>query len=324
MTFICRNPDDEAYDEIEEGGPYDYYDDDPPEDEDGLDDLIGDLKNQEEGFTWAELRQRFTDISEEVEDWHGIPMPIPDLKLVLQPYHPMRDKLVAYNEVFGPTPLEVDIVVGGPASDEPEGLEACMERVTAAVVCRDGDVREDEFLRRVFYSRRAQAYIYIYQRGLGKDAKVFHAKGYRSKDRCMDRFTFALNTTGAIDAWDLSAEYKARDKLRDMIGEHHWRQYELSGQFLEYSKRSRLTYVFRKGRPTIALSDRQKWGSYSDNVRIIAVLCLHPIGYYDQSWAGCLTPTDDVIAHLTWMRGDEAGFWRYANQHDPASPEAGL
>lgn len=37
-----------------------------------------------------------------------------------------------------------------------------------------------------------------------------------------------------------------------------------------------------------------------------------------------MTPTDDVIAHLTLMRGDEPMFWRRANQHGPDRPEAGL
>ena len=59
-------------------------------------------------------------------------------------------------------------------------------------------------------------------------------------------------------------------------------------------------------------------------MRVVAVLCLHPIGYYENTWAGCLVPSDDVIAHLTMMRADEAHYWSKANQHDPASPEAGL
>jgi hypothetical protein len=53
-------------------------------------------------------------------------------------------------------------------------------------------------------------------------------------------------------------------------------------------------------------------------------LCLHPIGYYANSWAGAMCPTDDVIAHLMMMRADEPMFWRKANQHPPHRPEAGL
>lgn len=37
-----------------------------------------------------------------------------------------------------------------------------------------------------------------------------------------------------------------------------------------------------------------------------------------------MVPTDDVIAHLLLMRGDERLFWRRANQHHPLDPESGL
>lgn len=138
----------------------------------------------------------------------------------------------------------------------------------------------------------------------------------------MDRLDLWLKTMGACDAWDLDAEHRARDTLRAMLTERQWMHYDMCGSFFETSPRSRLTYVFRRLRPTIALSFRGRDGR--EWVRCLAVLCLHPIGYYARSWAGCMVPSDDVIAHLSWMRGDEAGFWRQANQHDPASPEAGL
>jgi hypothetical protein len=51
---------------------------------------------------------------------------------------------------------------------------------------------------------------------------------------------------------------------------------------------------------------------------------MHPLGYYGRSWAGCMVPTDDVIAHLLFMRGDEARFWGQCNHHEPWRPEAGL
>lgn len=34
-----------------------------------------------------------------------------------------------------------------------------------------------------------------------------------------------------------------------------------------------------------------------------------------------MVPTDDIIAHLIMMRGDERSYWSKANQH---APEAGL
>jgi hypothetical protein len=37
-----------------------------------------------------------------------------------------------------------------------------------------------------------------------------------------------------------------------------------------------------------------------------------------------MVPTDDVIAHLMLMRGDEHMFWRRCNQHQPWTKEAGV
>jgi hypothetical protein len=51
---------------------------------------------------------------------------------------------------------------------------------------------------------------------------------------------------------------------------------------------------------------------------------MHPIAYYHGSWAGAMCPTDDVIAHLSLMRGDEAMFWKRSTQHPAYRPEAGL
>jgi len=59
-------------------------------------------------------------------------------------------------------------------------------------------------------------------------------------------------------------------------------------------------------------------------VRILACLCAHPIGFYTGSWAGALVPTDDVMAHLLLVRGDEHEFWKQCNQHHPLAPESGL
>lgn len=40
--------------------------------------------------------------------------------------------------------------------------------------------------------------------------------------------------------------------------------------------------------------------------------------------AGAMCPTDDVIAHLMLMRGDEVDFWHRSNQHPAHRHEAGL
>lgn len=89
--------------------------------------------------------------------------------------------------------------------------------------------------------------------------------------------------------------------------------------FAERSPRSGISYIFRRLRPTIALK-----AGKDDRMRCLAALCMHPIGYYDGSWAGAMCPTDDVIAHLMLMRGDEHMFWRRSNQHPAWSQFAGI
>ena len=82
----------------------------------------------------------------------------------------------------------------------------------------------------------------------------------------------------------------------------------------------RVLSAFRRLKPTVAISLK----GTDKSPRILCALCLHPIAYYEDSWAGAMCPTDDVIAHLALMRGDEAMYWRRANQHPPWRPEAGL
>jgi hypothetical protein len=127
-----------------------------------------------------------------------------------------------------------------------------------------------------------------------------------------------LETLKAADAWGIEQESKAVHSLGSMLRHRSFKQYLLTGMFLETSKRSGVHYLFRRLRPTLALSSR------GANMKILCALCLHPIGYYDGSWAGAMTPTDDVIAHLSLMRGDEHMFWRRSNQHPSWRHEAGL
>ncbi len=86
----------------------------------------------------------------------------------------------------------------------------------------------------------------------------------------------------------------------------------------EVSKRSQLTYLFRRSRPTIVMRETEEW------TRVLCALCLHPIGYYSDSWAGVMCPTDEVIAHLLMMRGCEEKYWANANQHPSNHPAAGI
>lgn len=127
-----------------------------------------------------------------------------------------------------------------------------------------------------------------------------------------------LMTLGASYAWGIEQEQNALRTLGSMLRHHLFKMYLLTGMFLETSARTGVTYVFRRLRPTLALRQTH------DRVRILTAMCMHPIGYYADSWAGAMCPTDDVIAHLSLMRGDEPMFWRRCNQHPPYHPLAGV
>lgn len=127
-----------------------------------------------------------------------------------------------------------------------------------------------------------------------------------------------LLTLGASDAWGIEQEARAVRLLGSMLKHRQFKQYLLTGMFLERSPRSGVHYMFRKLRPTLAIREDK------GDLRILCALCLHPIAYYEGSWAGGMCPTDDVIAHLSLMRGDEHMLWRRANQHPAWRPEAGL
>lgn len=114
----------------------------------------------------------------------------------------------------------------------------------------------------------------------------------------------------ALTCWNVTSEEKALEKLRSLIDEDAYRQYVMTGSFVERSERSNLYYMFRKGYPTIVMKIRS-----DDTDSLLCALCMHPLGFYDGTWAGALPPTDDVIAHLLMMRYDEKTLWKKSTQH---------
>jgi len=129
-----------------------------------------------------------------------------------------------------------------------------------------------------------------------------------------------LQTLGCSDAWGIEQETTALETLRTMTSGRQFKQYLLTGSFLETSKRSKVCYMFRKLRPTVAIEVSHE----TDKTRVMCCLCMHPIAHYENSWAGAMCPTDDVIAHLMMMRGDEAMYWRRSTQHPAHRSESGL
>lgn len=167
----------------------------------------------------------------------------------------------------------------------------------------------DHRVRNVFYSTKLRCDVVVMER----DGRVRF--GIRP---AIHHLTHDLQTLGASYAWGIEQESAALRTLATLIRPHAFKQYLLSGMFLESSRRSKITYLFRRLKPTAVLRAR------GESMRVMCTLCLHPIGYYEGSWAGAMCPTDDVIAHLMLMRGDEPMLWRRANQHAPHRPEAGL
>ncbi len=219
------------------------------------------------------MRNKLREIAHERGDWAGIPMPMSDLRLVVEPRYPNAQALMA----MGP---------------QPEAEET--------------DVRQIN----TWYSapRRCDIVVYRYD-----DGRVDW--GVRP---AVHSLNMALNTLGGSDAWGIEQEARALQLLADLVSHRQFKQYLLTGSFLETSKRSGVTYLFRKLRPTVAIRND------GEKTRIMCALCMHPIAHYAGSWAGAMTPTDDVIAHLMLMRGDEKLFWKRSTQHPAYRPEAGL
>lgn len=235
-------------------------------------------------WTWDEFRASILELSDLSGEYAGVPVPVEGMGLVIAEGY-------RFAEAFQVEPkTDDDVVVRNSWPLRWKGL-----RVGARVYV-------------IEHEGRIRAYVKPY---------------YRSSAAA----TMLVHSMRATLAYDLYAEQVARDKLADMIAPHLMAAYLTVGAFIETSERSGLTYVLRMGRPTVVLA-----GDRTDpdaKLRVLTTLCMHPIGYYvdesgDGSMAGAMVPTDDVISHLLFIRADEAGYWRVANQHHPESAEAAL
>ncbi len=148
--------------------------------------------------------------------------------------------------------------------------------------------------------------------------------GFLDRTRGLLRMT--NNYLACSDAWSVRAEGRAVKKLRACLPTWKFKQYILTGLFWEESKKSKMRYLFRRGRPTLVCKPFSMFDPDADDsgVKVICTLCFHPVGYYKGTWAGGLCPTDDIVAALKLMRADEHMFWRKANQHAPNDPMGGF
>jgi hypothetical protein len=233
--------------------------------------------------TWSQLRAKLQSAAQEDGEWSGYPMLVHGIPLVMEPRYPKQ--------------------VNGACLGEPmPGFES-----------EDGEDTSGVRLINSWYSIAKHATVYVFEEPESPgQSRVALLPEWGGK-----RFNLAIYTLGASKAWELDAELRALETLAGHIGESRYKDYVLTGSFLETSPRSKVQYLFRKGRPTIALT-------HQGGMRILAVLCLHPIGFYRGTFAGAMVPTDDVIAHVLMMRGDEHLFWRKCNHHALWSAEAGV
>lgn len=170
---------------------------------------------------------------------------------------------------------------------------------------------------RIFRVVRRNVIVYVLRSTRdGRITKV--VQPWDDHSRRLDLFTRSFQAVNTV--YDMTAEVTAIMALAQHVSDHQYKSYLLIGALSERSTRSGVMYIFRKARPTLAFKPFGPEGE----LRPLAALCMHPVGYYDKSFIGSMTPTDDVIAHLLMMRGDERMYWRRSNQHPFDSISAGI
>lgn len=257
--------------------------------------IVAALKTPEEpdALTWLHgaLRAAASEVATEIGEWGGLPVPVFGFQLVMEPRFPGKRT---------GTRLEIH---ADPASGSKK-----------LIVVRDCKEEESTIVNQ-WYSFRDHARIFIYREN-GKSVLYHEDEGADA------RLQYLINTmqVGEFGVWDADAETRAMEKLRSLLPPEVFNCYLFTGSFREESPRSRVTYLFRRLRPTLAFRSNKE----AEGMSLLAVLCLHPLGYYGKTWAGVMCPTDDVIAHLVLMRGNERGFWAKANHHPRCSASSGI
>ena len=220
------------------------------------------------------------------QDWSGMPLPVPGLDLVVEPRYRRKDITeFRWKECY----------------DE-DGTKHAIEEPPPSPPSEWKWVNS-------WWNARYQLNVVLVQNAQGRAEVRFMFE---------DRLEFTLRTLQAAAVWPVEAERKAQQKLATLVSQEQIDLYELTGHFTEVSKRSDLTYLFRKGRPTVVMKE------CGETFKLLCALCLHPIGYYGDTWAGVMCPTDEVIAHLLMMRGSEEKYWANANQHPLDRAGAGV
>lgn len=171
--------------------------------------------------------------------------------------------------------------------------------------------------RNHWYSKRLNALVVVEENLITGKARprIYRMDDQDAKD-VNSKAEMYFNTYEAAGVYTLKAEAKAMELLKSKTTEEQYAKYVLTGMVIEQSKKSGLHYIFRRLRPTLVFRKTE------DTYKYITALCAHPVGYYGFSWAGTLTPTDDIVAHLLYMRGDEYRYWKKSSKHPRKNMQA--
>jgi len=294
-------------------------------------------------MTVDDFRQLIQGIARKNGDYAGYPMPVPGLDMNLEP---RLNKRQPPTHISTPDGEELDFTAEPVLQPLPDYKQTAVDRWTQFI--KQKNLKKEsraanepaqlsrlvintlekllpeiqENLDKLFpdmdkwkdcyhewWSDRLKAKVCVFRNP--KTMKVDHWYTNYEAHSPTTRLSFLINTLNASRVLSAEAELKATIKLADLLESlDQYDQYTLIGAFMETSPRSKVTYVFRRCKPTLALRPQKDGG-----IKFLAALCLHPIGHYEESWAGVMVPTDDVIAHLLLMRGDERKFWAKAYQH---------
>ena len=245
-------------------------------------------------LTWDDIRRVTNQIAIEKGEWGGVPLPIDGIRLVVEPRYPFP-KLNGFKLSDEDDDARLEAAINDLSADE---LVTKVKELVEVIR------QEKPIVRNSWFSFSRNQRVVIEQRADGKIRHYCYPDNFWG-----DRYLAYMGTMQAALAWDPDAEEQANRKLQELVTPHVFRLYRMTGTFMESSKRSKLVYVFRKLRPLLVLRNSKR----GDVVPLVA-LCMHPIGYYEGTFAGCMVPTDDIIAQLLLMRGDEHRLWKKANQ----------
>lgn len=245
------------------------------------------------GVTWESLRA-YVHVLAKARGWHhGVP--------IMSSTDPTR---------------KVVLAKGCPLSDThghgvPVGFGSEMH------VCSDSDV-DEAAPGPVFVNEWHQRPKHVFSyREAGKYRVV-------TMDESQERFKVLVDSilcgAGAVDA---DAEITAMASLFRRINSNQREAYLLVGAFPETSKRSGISYILRKGKPTIAMRCTPV-PEGGERRHFLAALCHHCLGYYSGTHVGVCPPSDEVLSTLLLIRGDEHALWKRSEQHGINDPLAGI